>query len=336
MDKLKALEYFIRSVEAGSFSRAAQRLEISVPAVQKLVGALEHQLGVILLERDTHGVRPTPAGAEYLDRCRALQLEYDELRQVERRLKGSSERASGLLAVAVHPQLAHHVLLPALPRFHALHPEIEIDLRTVHRISDTDAVTADVLLLHGWPDAPPDYVHHRLGGARSLIAAAPEHWAAHGVPQHPSDLTRYACLPMRNPSGTLIDLWEFRRQDQAVQVPVRGWLSSNAREVVLDMVLGGHGVGRFTEMTTRNAVQSGRLVPVLLDWEVQNGPPVNLLFKGTARRTPRVRAFVDFVLQCVRSMQTLRDAPAAQAPTQRPAWHLRGYSRASATVRRSD
>jgi LysR family transcriptional regulator, regulator for bpeEF and oprC len=334
MDKLKALQYLIASVEAGSFARAAERLEISVPAVQKLVGALERTLGVALLERGARGVRLTPSGSEYLDRCRPLLIEVEELTQTERRLRGSAERLSGTLAVAAHPQLAHHVLLPTLPRFHALYPEIEVDFRTVNRIGDVDATTADVLLLHGWPEVPPDYVQRRLGGARSLIMAAPDHWAGHGVPQHPSDLTRYTCLLMRNPAGILLDLWEFARDGKQVQVPVRGWLSSNAREAVLDLVLGGHGVGRFTELTTRDQVQSGRLVPALLDWEVQGGPPVNLLFKSSARRSPRLRAFIDHALQCLREAGAEDDAAPARTSTDRPDWHLRGYGRASATVQR--
>lgn len=333
MDKLKALQYFVASVEEGSFARAAQRLEISVPAVQKLVGALEGSLGVPLLERGTRGVRLTPSGTEYLDRCRSLLSELDDLAQAERSLKGSAERPSGTLAVAAHPQLAHHVLLPAMPRFHALHPEVEIDLRTVNRIGDADAATADVLLLHGWPEVPPDYVHRNLGGARSLIMAAPEYWALNGVPQHPSDLARYTCLLMRNPAGILLDLWEFSRDAQKVQVPVRGWMSSNAREAVLDLVIGGHGVGRFTELTTRDHVQSGRLVPVLREWEVLGGPPMNLLYKGSARRTPRVRIYIDYLVQCLRDAEAPVVLSSGRLSTDRPAWHVRGYGRASATVR---
>ncbi len=333
MDKLKAIEYFVASVDAGSFARAAQRLEISVPAVQKLVGALERSLGVTLLERGSRGVRLTPGGAEYLDRCRPLLGELDDLSRIERTMKGAGERPSGTLAVAAHPQLAHHVLLPALPRFHALYPEVEIDFRTVNRIGDADALTADVLLLHGWPEVPPDYVHRQLGGSRSLVMAAPDYWALHGVPQHPSDLSVCTCLVMRNPAGILLDLWEFVRDGKTVQVPVRGWLSSNAREAVLDLVLGGHGVGRFTELTTRDHVQSGRLVPVLLDWQVQGGPPVNLLFKGSARNTPGLRVFVEHALQCLRDLGAEDDAVHKTLATDRPAWHLRGYGRASATVR---
>ena len=333
MNKLKAIEYFIASCEEGSFARAAQRLEVSVPAVQKLVSALEGSIGFSLLERGARGVRPTPGGSEYLDRCRPLVAEIEDLGQTERALRDTSERASGTLAVAAHPQLAHPVLLPALPRFHALHPEVNIDFRTVNRLGDADALSADVLLLHGWPEVPPDYVHRQLGGTRTMIMASPAYWAQHGVPKHPSDLPRYSCLPLRSPAGILLDLWEFQRGREMLQVPVRGWFSSNAREAVLDLVISGHGIGRFTELTTRDHVQSGRLVPVLLDWEVQGGPPVNLLFKGNLRRTLRLRAFIDFALQCLRDMDSGEDKFGGKAPAERPAWHVRGYGRASATLR---
>jgi DNA-binding transcriptional LysR family regulator len=138
---------------------------------------------------------------------------------------------------------------------------------------------------------------------------------------------------MRNPAGILLDLWEFKRDGQTLQVSVSGWMSSNAREVTLDLVVGGHGVGRFTELTTRGPVMAGRLVPVLLDWEVQGGPPVNLLYKGSARRTPRMRVFIDFALKCLSDLDVQAAAILPNATSERPAWHQRGYGRASATLR---
>lgn len=334
MDKLKALGYFVASVEEGSFARAAQRLDVSVPAVQKVVGALERQLDLRLLERGARGVRLTASGSAYLDCCRALLGELEELGQAERLLKGSGERPCGMLAVAAHPQLAHHVLLPALPRFHALFPDIKIDFRAVNRIGDADALSADVLLLHGWPEVPSDYVQRKLNGGPTLVMAAPDYWATHGVPQHPSELARHTCLLMRNPAGILLDLWEFKRDGQSLQVSVQGWMSSNAREVALDLVVGGHGVGRFTELTTRAPVQAGRLVPALQDWEVQGGPPINLLYKASALRTPRIRVFIDFALKCLSEMVLPSAAVPAHTGLERPAWHQRGYGRASATLRR--
>lgn len=332
MDKLRAIQYFVAAAEEGSLTGAARRLEVSVPAVQKLLGSLERELGVALVDRTVHGVKLTSSGDAYLDCCRPL---LNDLNAAETALARSAVRPSGTLAVAAHPQLAHHLLLPALPEFHRHYPDIQIDFRTVHRMTDADAATADVLLLHGWPEASQDFVHRKLGMARTLIVAAPEYWANRGVPQHPGELSGHVCLLMRNPSGIVLDLWEFERDGDKVSTPVNGWLISNAREVVLDAVIGGEGIGRFSELTIRPQMHSGRLVPVLLDWEVQGGPPVNLLYKASARRTPRARLFIDFTLSLLRRHEAAGETVAHHPSTDRPAWHRRGYGRASSAVRRS-
>ncbi len=331
MDKLRAIQYFMAAAEAGSFTGAARKLEVSVPAVQKLIGTLERSLGATLFERSAQGVRLTLGGSDYLDCCHLL---IDELLATEESLKRpGASRPSGTLAVAAHEQLAHHVLLPALPRFRARYPDIQLDFRTVHRMSDADAQAADVLLLHGWPEATQDYVHRKLGMARGLVMASPDYWATRGIPPDPSALARHECLMMRNPAGIVVDLWEFTRGSERRAVKVNGWLMSNAREVVLEAVMRGQGVGRFNEVTTRSHVQSGRLVPVLLDWEVQGGPPINLLYRASARRNALARLFIEFTLQLLQQHEDEGKFLAGGPSVERPAWHRRGYGRASAAVR---
>jgi DNA-binding transcriptional LysR family regulator len=332
MDKLKALKYFVVSIDEGSFARAAQRLEISVQAVQKLVGALERSLGVTLLERGARGVRVTASGSEYLDHCRGLLGELEELGHAERLLKGSKDRPSGNLVVAATPGLALNILLPVLPRFNALYPDIEFDLRTVNRIGDADSFTADVFLLQGWPEVSADYVHRDLGSGKTQIMAAPDYWRTNDVPKHPSDLAGHTCLSKRNPAGILLDLWEFKRHEETCRVPVHGWMSSNSRRAILDLVMGGYGVGRFSELTSRSCVQAGQLVPVLMDWEVQGGSPINLIYKGRAKQTPKTRVFIDFTLECLNEMNGQGVSNSTKGVTVLPAWHRRGYARASATV----
>ncbi len=330
MDKLRAIQYFVAAADAGSLSRAARAMEVSVPAVQKLIAALEGTLGVALLERDAKGVRLTLAGSEYLDCCRPL---LDELKSTEEGLVGRGVRPSGVLAVATNEQLAHHILLPALPRFRLRYPDIQLDLRIVHRVTDGDAAAAEILLLHGWLDAMQDYVHRNLGMTRTFIVASPDYWAARGIPADPQELARHDCLMMRNPAGIQLDLWEFERQGEKRSVRVNGWLTSNAREVVMDSVLRGQGVGRFTEVTSRSHLQSGRLVPVLLDWTALGGPPINLFYRASARRNAVAKAFIEWVLQLLQQHdaegQFLMQHPTAE----RPGWHRRGFSRASAAVR---
>lgn len=329
MDKLRALQYFVAAAEQGSLAGAARQLGVSVPAVHKLVAALEQQLGVSLFERSVRGLTLSGSGQRYLDACRPLLI---ELAAADADAARSVQRPSGVLVVGVHAQLAHHLLLPALPRFHAHCPEVLVDLRVIHRLDDADAASADVFLLHGWPEAG-DLVHQKLGRAASCVAAAPSYWAVHGVPEHPNDLAQHVCLSLRNPAGILIDLWEFERGDEKVALQVGGWFSSNAREAVLDLVLAGHGVGRFSELATRQALASGRLVAALADWTVQGGPPLNLLFRPNHRRTPRVRLFIEFVHALLEEQQFDGVGARARARIDRPLWHRRGSARASSILR---
>lgn len=331
MDKLRAIQYFVAAADAGSMSAAARQLEVSVPAVQKQLGALERELGVLLLDRSALGVKLTSSGDAYLDCCRLLLAELDA---TEATLTRAALRPSGTLTVAIHAPLLHHILLPALPDFRVRYPEIQFDLRPVVSGTEADAASADVLLLHGWPEPPPDYVHRKLGMTRTLIVAAPQYWARRGAPQHPQALTGHDCLVLRNPMGTLLDLWEFRRGNDTAAVAVNGWLLSGAREVLLDAVLAGHGVGRFTEVTIRAQMRSGRLVSVLHDWEVLNGAPVNLLYRASARRTPRVRLFIDFTLELLRQYAAEGEALSQHGTPDRPAWHGRHFARASTVLRR--
>jgi DNA-binding transcriptional LysR family regulator len=172
-----------------------------------------------------------------------------------------------------------------------------------------------------------------VGQTRSFVAASPIYWRRHGLPQHPKDLAQHNCLLLRNPNGTLIDLWEFEREGEKFAVAVNGWLTSNARDVLLDAVLAGEGVGRFTQITTGQYLQSGRLAQALMDWEVLGAPPMNLLYRPALRRSPRVRLFLDFVTALMEDSST--DAAGSNGTPERPHWYRKGMGRASA-VRRGD
>jgi DNA-binding transcriptional LysR family regulator len=329
MDKLRALEYFIASAQAGSFAGAARQLDVSVPSIHKLVASLEAQLGTRLFERTHKGLTLTASGDTYLESCRPL---LEELAALDRAVSRSADSPSGTLVIGAPSQLTHHLLLPALPRFRALYPDIQIDFRVVQRPADSDGSLVDVFVLHGWPEAP-DMIHRRLGRAQTLVAATPAYWSRHGVPRHPSELQVHACLLVRNPAGILIDLWDFVRGEEKAQVKVSGWLSSTDREVILNAVMAGEGVGRFSELSTRSLLRSGRLVPVLADWAVQGGPPLNLLYRASHRRTPRVRAFLAFFGELLEQMDASAPGSAQPEFIDLPQWHRRGYGRASSVLR---
>ena len=326
MDKLRALQYFVTAAEERSFSGAARRFTVSIPAVAKLITSLESTLGARLFDRTTQGLTLTADGRGYLEACQPL---LEQLCAADEAVSGATSRPRGTLVIGAPAFVSQHCILPALPRFHARHPDIQIDIRIVSRVTDTEASGVDLFILLGWPEHP-DLVHRRIGQTRLLICAAPSYWATHGVPKCPKDLERHVCLLFRGPEGAVLDLWEFEREEEKVAATVSGWLASSHRDIILDAATAGEGVARLSDLSIRTQIHAGHLVPVLLDWEVKHAPPVNLLYRSNHRRTPRVRLFIEFVSELFRNLEAER-AIGLTAPQslERPHWYRRRYERAS-------
>lgn len=327
MDKLRALEYFIMAAEERSFNRAASRLGVSVPAVVKLVNALERSVGATLFERSAQGLTLTTGGERYLETCRPLCAQLAAADEV---LEDRAARAHGTLVIGAHPEL---VMLPWLSRFHARYPDIQIDVRPVTR-QTLQSTPADVYLVHGWPQQP-DMVLRRIAQTRLLTCAAPEYWAAHGVPQHPQDIAQHDCVLYSNDEGVVNDLWRYARDGVTESVTARGWLVSNHRHVTLSAALAGEGVARVSDLMSGEHLRSGRLVPVLLDWEMHDAPPFNLLYAANSRRHPRVRLFIDFVIEAFRELEAEFGYGSVRREfADRPYWSRPKVRRASSVAQR--
>jgi len=327
MDKLRALEYLVAAAEEGSLSGAARRLHVSIPAVSKQVAALERHLGAQLFERSRRGLTLTSDGQRYVSSCAGV---LEQLAAAEDSLDAASRKPHGVLTVGAPEFVLNNCLVPALPRFRARFPDLQLDLRIVSTPSDPAAETVDVCLLFGWHDAR-DFVQKRIAQTRFHVLAAPAYWAAHGVPAHPGELERHECLCFRNPAGTLLDLWEFERGAQTASVAVQGWLSSSHRDALVEAAIAGGGVVRVTGVTTWHEVRAGRLVAALEDWEQKAAPPVHAYFRPSQRRAARVKAIVSFATELFAELEADREASPSM-PGDEPAWHSRRYPRASRSM----
>ena len=325
MDKLRALQYFVAATDEGSLTAAARRLEVSVPAVSKMITALERSIGTTLVERNSRGLVITADGRAYLDACRPL---LEQLEAVDAAMARTGSRPRGTLVVGAPGFVLQSWLLPGLPAFFASYPDIQLDLRVVTRLAEAEPRGVDVCILMGWPLAT-GMVHRCIARTRVHTCAAPGYWARHGFPAQPRDLLRHNCLLMRNPEGTILDLWEFVRGGKREGVAVGGNLVTDDRNVVLDAALAGQGVARLANITLRDPIREGRLVAALTDWEMQSPPPINLLYRPGFRRNPRVRPFVEFVTQHFNALSAGHGAPSAGLPEE-PGWYRSSMGRASA------
>ena len=330
MDRLRSLQYFVETARAGSLSGAARALAVSVPAVTKGLNLLERDVGVRLFDRTPRGLTLTGAGATYLDACLpALR----QLADADEQLRAARQEVVGTVVVGVHNIVARELLSPALPRFHALYPRIELDLRDFDTFGGERAKGIDVYLTMGWGE-PPDLVHKRIAASAFWVVASPDYLARHGMPKHPTDLQQHACLLLRNTSGKVMDLWPFSKAGEHVQVPVRGWLtvSNPHRETYIDALLAGVGVARTADWNLHDHLRSGALVRLLADWESTEAPPLCVSHPPGATRLPRVRAMVDFAVALMAQVNERRGLEVAASPS--PPW-LRGpHTRASSWLRR--
>lgn len=328
MDKLRALHYFVAAVEEGSFSAAARRFEVSVPAVTKLVSSLERDLGVKLLDRSTHGLALTARGERYLESCTPLLA---QLADAERALAASDARRARTLVVGAPPLLSRALLVPALPGWHERHPHVHIDLRTMDFLTVTDTATRgiDVLVALGWP-ASVDLVQRALAQSRLIVCASPAYWRRHGIPARPAELANHACPLVRSPEGTVLDLWRHMRNGVVEEVAVGGWLTCASRDDVLQAVLLGQGVGRFADLSVWPFVRDGLLQPVLVDWESSDSPPFSALIRPESRRDVVVQDFVAFLADLLRPVEAkCSEAFGARPSAVRPRWYASRPGRAS-------
>ncbi len=325
MDKLRALQYLRAASAHRSFSGAARALDVSVPAVSKLLSALERDLQVQLFERSTRGLTLTAAGSNYLDACSPALAKLED---ADEHVRGRASRPAGTLVVAVQNVIARGLFTAELQRFHLRFPEIELDLRSLEHEVEASLPGVDVMLVLGWPQVK-ELVCRRLGIGLYQVVASPAYWQIHGLPARPADLQGHQCLTIRGIDGAVMDVWNFVRGEEQEVVHVRGWLTASHahRDVFIDLALAGHGVLRILDWINQAEIDSGRLVPALLDWESTEVVPINLLYAPGVRRQLRARVFIDFVTELFDKLQRARGSEIAV--TDRPLWMRRSHGRAS-------
>src|SRR3990172_8832288 len=148
MDKLRAIQYFNRAVESGSFAAAARSFDVSTPAVTHLVGSLERALGVLLFNRTTRGLSLTADGQRYYESSRKIEADLYDL---EQRLGQRDAKPRGTLKVGIRHFVGQNCLVHRIPRFLARFPDIELVITPVVTIQDIEKENLDIVVLVGWP-----------------------------------------------------------------------------------------------------------------------------------------------------------------------------------------
>jgi DNA-binding transcriptional LysR family regulator len=291
MEDLGYMVTFARVVKAGSFAGAAKRLGMTSSVASKHVAKLEKALGVRLLNRSTRKLSLTEAGAAYYEHCARI---VDEIESSKTAIAQLQAAPRGQLKVTAPVTFANTRLGPILREFFTRYPDIQVDLNASNRVTDLAEEGFDVAIRIA-RTLPPNVVARELRPVRWHLCGSPEYLEREGEPTHPANLSRHNCLTF--PTAAPGTVWHFVRGSERVEVPVHGSLQSNMVEALHDLVLAGTGLTLLPGYIAGKDIREGKLRAVLADWQIEAGSNLYAVYLPTRYLAPKVRVFVDFLVE---------------------------------------
>jgi DNA-binding transcriptional LysR family regulator len=296
MDKFQEMRAFVAVVDAGSFVRAAEALDLSKTAVSRLVAELESRLGVRLLHRTTRKLSLTPEGEVFHERCRQL---IDGVAEAEAELSTHAGTAIGQLRVNVPVTFGLMHLAPLWPAFLALHPRVVLDVTLSDRVVDLVDEGFDLAVRIARLQES-SLISRPLTATRLILCASPEYLRRHGAPAHPSELARHPVIAYS--LLTMGDQWEFAGPPggaDPILVKVAPRMRTNSGDTCVAAALQHMGIVLQPSFLVGNHLASGALVEVMPQFRsIELG--VYAVYPSRRHLTPKVRALVDFLVDAFR------------------------------------
>jgi LysR family transcriptional regulator for bpeEF and oprC len=294
MDRLRAMEIFVRVAERGSFSRAAESLDLANATVTTCIRNLEQHLGVTLIHRDTRRLHLTEEGAMFLDRAKEI---LGTVEQAESELQAHLGAPHGALAIEVQISIGHALLCPAMPQFAARHPGITAAITLTNQPHHLIERAIDVAIrMDRVEDA--DLVARPIYEAAYKICCTPA--LASTLPDDPAQLDPRLCLGLLPEERRSSNPWHLERGDETRVIHPEGPLHFNSTDALLQAARHGGGVIHALDLFVNRAIDAGELVQVYADWQTVSKTFYAVTTKaGTT--SAKVRAFTDFLTEVLDS-----------------------------------
>lgn len=284
------LETFAAVVEAGGFSRAAERLQTTPGAVSRRIAGLEQRLGLALINRTTRKLSLTEAGERYYQDVSAI---LQALGDAEARISHLGGSPTGELRVAAPLSFAVRALGPRLAGFHARHPRLRVCLDLDDRVVDVVDAGVDLALRIG-PLHDSSLVAKRITDYERVFCAAPAYLERRGRPRHPGDLKRHQCLRYHNLA--VREEYSLSKDGARETVEVDGPLCANNGDLLRRAAIAGMGISSLPEFIVADDLAAGRLERVLADYRTPR-LPLSALWPARRFVPAKVRAFVDWLAE---------------------------------------
>lgn len=294
MDRLQAIEVFVRVADLGGFAAAARAQNISPPSATRAVAALEDHLGAPLFVRTTRSVRLTETGRRFLEDGRRILA---DLAEAEEAAVGAHAAPRGELRLTAPVLFGGMYVAPILADFLEAYPDVTATALFLDRIVNLIDEGQDVAVRIGeLPDS--SLVARRVGAVRRTLFATPSYLRAYGTPRHPSELATHRLVEAGAFGGGAS--WEFRVDGRYLAIRPTPRLRMNTNDAVREVVASGWGISRLLSYQIAPLVANGTLVEILTDFEPPP-LPVHVIHREGRQVSARVRAFVDFMVGRLRA-----------------------------------
>ncbi len=298
MSQLRDMRIFSETVDAESFTAAADRLGLSKQFVSKRIAALETHLGARLLVRSTRQLRVTDLGLAYYERIQHILQEVDAAEQM---ISNQTATPRGVLRLSAPMTFATMHLGTLIPEFMQRHLEVTVELALNDRTVDLIGEGYDMAVRIG-KLADSSLIARRITDSQLVACASPAYLDRNGVPAVPEELSAHACLIYGH---TQRSEWSFRVGERTRKLPVSGPLRANNGEMLRDAAIAGLGVVVLPDFIVADAMTDGRLVEVLESFR-PGGFTVYAVYPQHRQTSLLVRAFSDFLIERFSEADTRR------------------------------
>lgn len=281
---LNDLSLFIRVVETGSFTAAAESLNVQKSTISRRIAQLEDVLGIRLIQRTTRKLKLTSEGEELFARAQPL---VDDLEAVQDDISSSKTELRGRLRLTMPTEIGVFMMNEVISSFMHAYPRIEVDVELSTRTVDLIEEGVDLTFRLG-PLPNSSLIARHVAGLQRGLFATPEYLERRGMPATPDDLAKHQCITLLKP----FDHLRFINWNNQEPVAMGGRLRTNSLSFVREMILQNMGIGRLPEVFCDELVDSGRIIRVLGNYDL-DPLEINALYASRRNLNPRVRAFLD-------------------------------------------
>lgn len=286
---LNQILVFVKVIETGSFTKAAELLKQPKSRISRRLAALEKSLGTQLIYRTTRQLQLTDTGKDYYRQCAPL---IQDLENANNAMTTYAEEISGVLRITAPEDYGKNILVPLIDDFLKRHPKLKVEVILAGAYLDLVKESIDIAVRIGnLKDAAMK--SKRVSSIVSILVATPAFLEKHPPISKPEHLSQVPCLSFRSGSRPV---WRLIREKQDVKVKVQGSILANSPEFIYHCTLLGRGVGLIPEFLCAESLQSGRLVQVLKGW-TSEAIPIHILTPAQKDIPLKTKAFMDFVAE---------------------------------------